>query len=295
MALPEAIAGAPDANSFAAIESVLARRGVSLDRAWSEFLLWKRRLGHFEEGAAYKDALATSDWPRNLRMSRPRSETCRLTSDSASGEGLQPLSGDYVLLRPATRARFRQRARVVFEGPTGTAASFILKPIGSPAQEGLLTFNPEGVASLGVPLGRRETRSLTVGLGNGSRDGDESQIGYAVEDRDPRRGYRSFRRRLDDLRHRPFLVGRSYLQECPGALCGRRSDREGGRLHRDRHLQRRDGRLRQVVDHRVPGCQRDVLRCCLGSLHVPDEIEILSRRRARQSHDRPRIREPQDP
>lgn len=181
MALPEAIAGAPDANSFAAIESVLARRGVSLDRAWSEFLLWKRRLGHFEEGAAYKDALATSDWPRNLRMSRPRSETCRLTSDSASGEGLQPLSGDYVLLRPATRARFRQRARVVFEGPTGTAASFILKPIGSPAQEGLLTFNPEGVASLGVPLGRRETRSLTVGLGNGSRDGDESQIGYALK------------------------------------------------------------------------------------------------------------------
>jgi hypothetical protein len=181
MAVPEAIVGAPDASSLEAIETVLARRGISLDRAWSDFLLWQRRLGHYEEGAAYKGALATSEWPRNLRTSRPRTETCRLTSDSTSGDGLEPLSGDYVGLRPATWGRLRQGARLSVEGPPGTAAAYILKPVGGPARERPLAFNTQGVATVEIPFGRSETRWVTVGLGNGSRVGEEAHIAYSLQ------------------------------------------------------------------------------------------------------------------
>jgi hypothetical protein len=63
MAVPDA----PDLDSQAALYAVLASKGVSVEQAWSEFLLWQRYLGHFEEGESYTEALAGTKWRAVLR------------------------------------------------------------------------------------------------------------------------------------------------------------------------------------------------------------------------------------
>lgn len=180
MAVPEAIPGAPDRSSLEAIEVVVARRGTPLERAWAEFLLWRRALGHFEEGAAYKAALKRSGWPALLASSSAGAETCRLTTDSSFGEGLSPLSGDYVKLEPGRKAPAQSTSRLTVEGPAGTAAFYTLKPHDGPLQEVLMTFGPDGVATADIAFGRTQARRVIVGLGNGSPTEEESHVAYSL-------------------------------------------------------------------------------------------------------------------
>lgn len=180
MAVPEAIPGAPDRTSLEAIESVLARRGVSLGDAWGEFLLWERRLTKYEEGSAYKKALSNTGRQAVLRTTTSRRGTCRLTTDTSFGQGLPPLSGDYVVLAPAARGPKATGAQLTVEGPPGVTGFYLSKPRRGKASEHRFSFDDRGVATTEVDFGRSRVRRIVVGLGNGARSGDEATIAYSL-------------------------------------------------------------------------------------------------------------------
>jgi hypothetical protein len=179
MAVPEAIPGATDDGSREAIVAVLAARGVTLDAAWGEFLLWQRRLSHFEEGVGYRSAMRGTEWPALLRSTRVRTESCRLDTDAASG-GLPPLSGDYAAVRTHRKGPAEVRATLTARGPAGAAGFYVVKPKGKPATEHLMTFDATGIARAEVPFGRKSIRRMTLGLGNGAPSGDEATIAYSL-------------------------------------------------------------------------------------------------------------------
>ena len=187
MAVPEAIPGAPDQSSLAAIESVLARRGVSLDDAWGEFLLWERQLSKYEEGSAYRKALNNTGWRAVLRTTTPRRETCRLTTDTSLGQGLPFLSGDNVMLAPAANGPKVTTARLTVEGQPGVTGFYLTKPRLGKASEHRLSFDDRGVATADVDFGRSKVRRIVVGLGNGAPSGDEATIAYSLRLRDENR------------------------------------------------------------------------------------------------------------
>ncbi|MFN2525670.1 MAG: hypothetical protein ABR505_05330 [Actinomycetota bacterium] len=164
MAVPEAIPGAPNRGSLDAIESVLARRGVSMGSVWGEFLLWRWRLVHFEEGAAYRAALAGLGWPRLSDSRVVGQESCRLTLSGPEG-GLPPWAGDYVRLTPDAFGAEAATAVLAVEGPPGSGGFVLLKRRRMPVQEILLTFDATGHALLELPFGSREVRRATVGGG----------------------------------------------------------------------------------------------------------------------------------
>lgn len=183
MAVPEAVPGARNLDPLAAIEELLAERGVSFADAWRDFLLWNWRLAKYEEGASYRatiNAIEILKWPEPLRKDFVGAESCRLTTDELSGQGLQPLSGDYVRIKPNDSAPSRTQALVTVEGPPGSTGFALHKPIGAPAQEFPLAFNSEGLESLTLPFGRRDTRQVTLGLGNSSKSGPPTTIAYSL-------------------------------------------------------------------------------------------------------------------
>lgn len=178
MAVPEAIPGAPDMSSLEAIEALLQDRGVSLTEAWAEFLLWNRQLARYEEGASYKTAVKRTPWPSVLRTSETKRETCRLTMEE--GGGLVPLSGDYVVLKPAPRGPDQIEATLTLVGPPGTTAYYSLRPLVGDDRSATLTFDAAGVATAALPFGTAETRRIVAGVGNGNRAGDEIDVAYSL-------------------------------------------------------------------------------------------------------------------
>jgi hypothetical protein len=180
MAVPDAIAGAPDLNSLSALPVVLAARGIALEQAWSEFLVWRRYLGSFEEGAAYEKALAGTRWRSVLRSTRVETESCRLTTDTREGSGLPALSGDYVRLLPGRNGPRRIKGELIVEGPPGTSGFVAKRSKTGNRQITFLTFDELGLARIGVPFGRRQLSHITLGLGNGSIAPDPVTVGYAL-------------------------------------------------------------------------------------------------------------------
>lgn len=166
----------PGAETIFALERVLERRGVTLDDAWGEFLLWRWRIGHFEEGKSYREAVAHTGWPSLGPADPVRSESCRLETGS-----LRTLSGEYDVLRPhRTKGPRGATALVSVTGPPGATGFAVLKERRTPADERLLRLGPEGVAQIEVPWDARNTRRLTIGLGNGTYDRPPMGLGYSV-------------------------------------------------------------------------------------------------------------------
>lgn len=162
MAVPEAIPGAPDQSSVGAVEQVLTRRGATLEAAWGEFLMWQRRLGHFEEGASYRRVMADAEWPKVSVNRRVRDETCRI---EVPGETLSPFSGDYAVFKPARGAE-GGTATLTAVGPRRSSGYFLVKPVQGPAVEHLLAFDEAGVASATVPFGIDSIRRVSMGVGH---------------------------------------------------------------------------------------------------------------------------------
>jgi hypothetical protein len=179
MAVPEAINGAPDRDAVGAIEAVLTRRGTTLTDAWSEFLIWRRRLGHFGEGASYRAAAEGTGFRSLLRASTVRAESCRLDSDDEDEE-LARLSGDYVGLVPHGKGPRATNATLTVQGPVGATASYMLKRKGAPVRERVLTFRSDGVASDEVPFGWVSVKNIIVALGNGSSAPEGMTLAYSL-------------------------------------------------------------------------------------------------------------------
>ena len=151
-------------TTLEALRDLLGQRGVRVEDAWAEFLLWRRQLRRFQEGEAYR-AVATV--PRATKIAPVASESCRLTTDS-DGQRLAALSGDYFRLVPASAAPARGVARLTVRGPQGAGGFALLKAKDGEPTLSMLTFDDDGVAVLDIPFGRREAVSLTLGLGNAS-------------------------------------------------------------------------------------------------------------------------------
>jgi hypothetical protein len=164
MAVPEAIEGAPDDDSFGALARVLAARGVTVQDAWREFQLWAWQIRRFEKGDEYRRALRDQRWPTAPAI-RVADETCRLTADAP--EGLLPaLAGDYVRLVPATTEE--SQARVTVRGPAGATAFAIVRPERGSAEVRFVDFDSNGIGFLDVAFGRRGATRVVLGLGNGT-------------------------------------------------------------------------------------------------------------------------------
>jgi hypothetical protein len=177
MAVPEAVADAPNMDAVSAVSEVLARRGTSLAAAWGEFLLWQRRLRHFEEGASYLQVMKGTEWPELLRSTTVRSESCRLDV-GRNGVGLPPLSGDYVALTPGKRVS--GNALLTVEGPAGASGAYFIKNRGQPATEHVLNFDAGGIARADVSFGSPRARGVTVALGNAAPSGEEVMLAYSL-------------------------------------------------------------------------------------------------------------------
>lgn len=145
----------------AALEDVLAARGANLESAWAEFLLWRKQLRRFSDGHAYRSFTKP---PAALNMPPVTTESCRSTTDLA-GDALPPLSGDYHRLKPGPDAPARAVARVTVRGPEGATGFAWLKGRDDAPSLSLLSFEG-GIATLDLPFGRHDARSLTLGLGN---------------------------------------------------------------------------------------------------------------------------------
>ncbi len=154
----------PAIGSLAAIESVLASRGIPLSSAWGEFLLWRWRLEHFSEGQAYIGALAGSGWPVANTVEPVAADSCRREI-----EPMPPLAASYIKVQPARDAPDFALAHVSVYGPPGSAgmAEFKLKDL--PAAEQVLIFDTDGVARFDLAFGRRQARRLVLGLSTTER------------------------------------------------------------------------------------------------------------------------------
>jgi hypothetical protein len=180
MAVPEAIPDAPDRDAFGALEAVLGRRGTTIPDAWGLFHLWRRRLGHFERGEQYKAALAGSGRQAVLRTDVVRHESCRLAATGLDGSGLPPLSGDYMKIAPHRRAPATTRALLTAVGPPGARGFYVVNGRASGSDEVMLSFGDDGIARADVAFGRRQIRTLLVGLANGAPRGEEATIAYSL-------------------------------------------------------------------------------------------------------------------
>lgn len=163
MAVPEAVEGAPDDDSLAAIERVLGARAVALADAWREFQLWAWQLPRFEKGDLYKRALRDHDWPTAPPVT-VADETCRLTANPGD-DVLPALAGDFVRIRPADRAR-TENARVTVRGPAGATAFALVRRAGSTPIVREIAFDADGVGVLDVAMGGTGAPRMILGLGN---------------------------------------------------------------------------------------------------------------------------------
>lgn len=161
---------ARDLDSFAAIGEVLARRGVTLADAWSEFLHWRWQLRRFEEGSSYRAALPTA-WPVPASSVEVAAETCRVETAE-----LPTAAGQYVRLVPRDRQRGRPWT-ITAEGSSGATAMALVKRAGTRPEEHLLDFDVSGVARLHL-TDDPPVRRVTVALGNAGTD--DQAIAYSA-------------------------------------------------------------------------------------------------------------------
>lgn len=174
MAVPQAVPGAPDRSSVGAVEEVLRRRGVALEAAWGEFLIWQRRLHHFQEGASYRRVMRGAEWPNISTRSRVADETCRIEVPNGT---LPRFSGDYAVFTPA-KALVDDMATLTAVGPPRSAGYYLLKPLGAPAVEHPLVFDENGVATATTRFDRSSIRRVSIGVGHvGTRAGT---VAYSV-------------------------------------------------------------------------------------------------------------------
>ena len=162
MAVPQAIPGAPDRSSVPAVEEVLRRRDVTLEDAWTEFLLWRSRLRPFEEGSSYREVLKGTAWPSVSYRKRVVDETCRI--EPLSGR-LPTLAGDYAVFLPG-RALVDETATLTVSGPARSAGYFLVKPTTGPAIEHRLRFDAAGVARVQLPFNAQSVRRVSMGAGH---------------------------------------------------------------------------------------------------------------------------------
>jgi hypothetical protein len=169
----------PDVGVLDALENVLSRHGSSIADEWGIFHLWRRRLHHFELGAAYRAVLAGTGYKAVLRSDTVRNESCRLTSDLGES-GLLPLSGDYVRLTPHRRGPSAARGLLTVTGPPGTRAFALIDPRRGPVEERMLELDELGVGRTSVAFGRGEIGGIVLGLANGAARGDEATMAYSL-------------------------------------------------------------------------------------------------------------------
>ena len=180
MAVADAIPGAPDLDALGALAEVLRERGLTVGEAWREFLVWRWRLDHFEEGRAYRAALEESSRPRLLRSTTVDTESCRLTTRDGSLQPLPRLSGDYVRLRPGTTLEGEHEGYLTVSGSPGAVATALLKDASGVVSEIPLAFDASGLAKAVLPFGRTQTKKLTLALGNGSVIGPALELAYSL-------------------------------------------------------------------------------------------------------------------
>ncbi len=160
MAVPEAVPGAPNHDSTAAVAAVLARRDTTWQDAWAEFQLWRWRLGHFENGAIYRKALAGS-WPLPAKELRVRTESCRLTTRE-----LPAMSGEYVRMNLVAAEPGVNTMLVTARGPADSRGFLQTKSVGRPVITEPLQFEDAGIARSEVRFSPGERPVVTLGLTN---------------------------------------------------------------------------------------------------------------------------------
>lgn len=166
-------------SSIEALGAWLATRDITWPDAWREFLLWNRRLAHYEEGAAYRAAVRDEGWPRPLRVTEVASESCRLTTDDGTSR-LPALSADYVKLRPEVSAPVGTVATFVARGPAGATGAYVIRRRDGGVTEGFLTFDERGFVSAPLPFDRSTIKNVLIGLGNAAPGSSPATIAYSL-------------------------------------------------------------------------------------------------------------------
>jgi hypothetical protein len=162
-------------SSLEAIELILSEYGVTWTEAWREFILWNRRLIHYEEGLSYRSFVRKQGWPKPLRTTEVAAESCRLTTDD--GSRLPALSAEYVRLRPGAQG---SNATLTATGPAGSTGAYIVRLRGGGVQEGFLTFDDSGVAAAEVPFDPALVKNVLVALGNAAPASSPASIAYSL-------------------------------------------------------------------------------------------------------------------
>lgn len=173
-------AGGRGLSSVEAIGAWLAERDVTWVDAWGEFVLWNRRLVHYEEGAGYRAAMKAEGPPRRpLRVTGVATESCRLTTDEGSSR-LPPLSADYVKVKPDAAVAAGTVAKVAATGPIGSTGLFVIRRRDGDVIEGLLAFDDSGFASSTVPFDPTTIKNVVLGLGSGAPLSPPATIAYSL-------------------------------------------------------------------------------------------------------------------
>lgn len=169
MAVPEAIPGAPDLDSFGALESVLAKRGVTTSDSWGDFLLWRWQLQRFARGQEYRQALSDFQWQAAATRT-VTTESCRSIPPTFNG-WLEPFSAEYARFLPGEA----RSGLLTVGGPPGTTGFVIVKPSEGPPIISQLSFSQDGLATASLDFGDG-ARHVTLGFGPGT--GLEYQIPF---------------------------------------------------------------------------------------------------------------------
>ncbi|MEA2452283.1 MAG: hypothetical protein QOG04_993 [Actinomycetota bacterium] len=163
-------------SSLVGIESILSSKGVTIYDMWREFMLWNWRLGKYEQGRAYRKAVAGL-WPLPLHTTDVVDESCRLSTDGGSPYTLPALSGDYARLQ-FIGARPKIGVLRLAGPPATTATAIVTSP--EEVVETPLTFDSEGIATFPGFFGRRGITKILLALGNGSVTPQSISVVYSV-------------------------------------------------------------------------------------------------------------------
>lgn len=174
MAVPEAIAGAPDLDSLGAIESVIGERATSTEDAWRDFLLWRWQLQRFAHGDEYRRALSEFEWPAATAHTLT-TESCRLIPPTFTG-GLEPYSAEYARFLPGEA----RSGLLTVGGPPGTTGFVIVKPSKRPPIISQLSFAQDGLARLLLDFDDG-VRHVTLGVGPGTGIASQIPVAYSLQ------------------------------------------------------------------------------------------------------------------
>ena len=174
MAVPEAIPGAPDLDSFGALESVLAERGVTTRDAWRDFLLWRWQLQRFARGEEYRGALR--DFPWQAAATRTvTTESCRSIPPTFNG-WLEPFSAEYARFLPGEA----RSGLLTVDGPPGTTGFVMVKPSEGPPIVSELSFSEDGLATASLDFGDG-ARHVILGIGPGTGVDYQIPLVYSLQ------------------------------------------------------------------------------------------------------------------